>query len=308
MPALPEWLDWSFPLYIFAGLFIVSILTGCYFTIHTKQAGIVERFGKFLRIAPEGLNFKLPLIDKVVYREDLNMQLLDVGVTSKTKDDATLNIPVRVQYSILPQKIKEAYYELDDPEDQINAHVENVILSYIPTITLDQAYEQEEQIAKRIQDKLTVAMSEFGYSIKNALVTKIVPSPEVLNAMNNINTQRRNAEAAKAQAETQKTLLVGKAEGEKQAQILAGEGVAGEQKAIVNGLKESLKNFEEGTGVTANSAMVLIMMARYFDALKEMGVESNTIMVPHSPSVVTDLFGQMRSSIISANLVSEVKK
>ena len=50
--------------------------------------------------------------------------------------------------------------------------------------------------------------------------------------------------------------------------------------------------------------MVLIMMARYFDALKEMGVDSNTIMIPHSPSVKTDLFGQMRQSIIAGDLVS----
>ena len=83
-----------------------------------------------------------------------------------------------------------------------------------------------------MKDNLSEAMSRFGYSIENALVTKIEPSPEVLSAMNNINTQRRNAEAAKAQAETEKTLMIGKAEGEKQAQILAGEGVAGEQKAI----------------------------------------------------------------------------
>jgi len=36
---------------------------------------------------------------------------------SKTKDDATVTVPVRVQYYVLPGKVKEAYYELDDPED-----------------------------------------------------------------------------------------------------------------------------------------------------------------------------------------------
>jgi hypothetical protein len=48
---------------------------------------------------------------------------------------------------------------------------------------------------------------------------------------------------------------------------------------------------------------VLIMMARYFDALKEIGADSNTILLPHSPSTVVDLQAQMRDAIISGSLV-----
>ena len=87
------------------GIFAISL---AFFTVHTKQAAVVERFGKFSRIAGPGLNFKTPLIEKVVYVEDLNMQLMDVPVMSKTKDDATVTVPVRVQYFVLPDKVKEA--------------------------------------------------------------------------------------------------------------------------------------------------------------------------------------------------------
>src|ERR1700746_1282537 len=107
---------------------VVVLLLQMVFTIHTKQAAVIEKFGKFERIGP-GLNLKVPFIEKVVYIEDLNMQLMDVPVMSKTKDDATVTVPVRVQYYVLADKVKEAYYELDDPEDQIKAHVQNVILS-----------------------------------------------------------------------------------------------------------------------------------------------------------------------------------
>lgn len=75
-----------------------------FFTVHTKQAAIVERFGKFNRIAGPGLNFKTPLMEKVVYVEDLNMQLMDVPVMSKTKDDATVTVPVRVHILFCPIK------------------------------------------------------------------------------------------------------------------------------------------------------------------------------------------------------------
>ena len=48
----------------------------------------------------------------------------------------------------------EAYYEMDDPEDQTKARVENVVLSYSPNINLDDTYQQEEQIARRIKESL----------------------------------------------------------------------------------------------------------------------------------------------------------
>jgi regulator of protease activity HflC (stomatin/prohibitin superfamily) len=290
---------------LFFGLFALITFFSSFFTVHTKQAALVERFGKFARVATEGLNFKKPFIEKVVYTEDLNMQLMDVPVTSKTKDDATITAAVRIQFFVLADKVREAYYELDDPEAQIKAHVENVVLAFVPKKTLDESYQQEAELAAQIKDNLATAMSKFGYSIENALVTSIKPSDPVLAAMNNINTQRRNAIAAEAQATAERTLLIGKAEGEKQAQILAGEGVAGEQKAIVDGLRDSLKDFEGGTGVDANSAMMLIMMARYFDTIKQIGAGSNTILLPHSPSTVVDLSNQLREAIVTGSLITK---
>jgi regulator of protease activity HflC (stomatin/prohibitin superfamily) len=210
---------------VFLVLFLAAvaiIFSSSAFIVHTKQAAVVERLGKFNRIAGPGLNFKIPFVESKVYVEDLNMQLMDVPVMSKTKDDATVTVPVRVQYFVLPDRVKEAYYELDDPEDQIKAHVENVILSYIPKIDLDDTYQQEDQIAKRIKDSLSVVMAKFGYSIENALVTKIVPADAVVRAMNDINAARREKVATEARAEANKITLVRQAEAEAEAKALAG--------------------------------------------------------------------------------------
>jgi regulator of protease activity HflC (stomatin/prohibitin superfamily) len=286
-------------------IFLIYIASNSFFIVHTKQAAVVERLGKFNRIAGPGLNFKTPIIEKKVYVEDLNMQLMDVPVMSKMKDDATVTVPVRVQYFVLPDRVKEAYYELDDPEDQIKAHVENVILSYIPKIDLDDTYQQEDQIAKRIKDSLSVVMAKFGYSIENALVTKIVPADAVVRAMNDINAARREKVATEARAEANKITLVRQAEAEAEAKALAGQGVARERKAIVDGLRESVLNFEEGVhGVDPHEVMALLMMTQYFDALRDIGAVSNTILMPHSPSAVTDLYAQLRNAITVGNLAA----
>jgi regulator of protease activity HflC (stomatin/prohibitin superfamily) len=297
----------AFPWFGLIFLFVIALwfASSSFFIVHTKQADVVERLGKFDRIAGPGLNFKVPLLEKKVYVEDLNMQLMDVPVMSKTKDDATVTVPVRVQYFVLPDRVKEAYYELDDPEDQIKAHVENVILSYIPKIDLDDTYQQEDQIAKRIKDSLSVVMAKFGYSIENALVTKIVPADAVVRAMNDINAARREKVATEARAEANKITLVRQAEAEAEAKALAGQGVARERKAIVDGLRESVLNFEEGVhGVDPHEVMALLMMTQYFDALRDIGAVSNTILMPHSPSAVADLYNQLRNAITVSNLAA----
>lgn len=291
------------------GLFGLITALSSFFTIHTKQAGIVERLGKFNRIAEAGLNWKLPFFESLVYTEDLNMQLMDVVVVSKTLDDATITVPVRVQYFILPEKVKEAYYELDDPEDQINAHVENVILSYIPKINLDDTYKQEEAIAARIKTQLTDVMAKFGYSIENALVTKIVPADSVIEAMNDINAARREKVATEARAEATKITMIATAQAQAEAKALAGQGVARERQAIVEGLRKSVEDFEAGVeGIDPHDVMALVMMTQYFDALKEIGAKSNTILLPHSPSAVQDLNNQLRNAVMVGSLAADKNK
>ena len=86
---------------------------------------------------------------------------------------------------------------------------------------------------------------------------------------------------------------------------LAGQGVARERKAIVDGLRDSVLNFEEGIqGVDPHEVMALLMMTQYFDALRDIGAQSNTILLPHSPSAVTDLYAQLRNAITAGNLAA----
>lgn len=291
--------------YIVGGLFVLGTILSGFFTVHTMQAGIVERFGKFLKIAEPGVNFKLPWIDHLVYTEDLSKQLMDVKVQSKTLDDATITIPVRVQYYVLPNQVRDAYYMLDDPDDQIQAHVENAILSYIPTINLDDAYKQESKIADLIKTNLTEVMGKFGYAIENALVTQIIPSPEVVNAMNDINAARRQKVANEARGESEKILKVKAAEAEAESKALQGAGIARQRKAIIDGLKDSVESFKDAVGVNAEEVMSLVLLTQYFDALRDIGQNSNTILFPHSPGAVADLFGQLRNTIITGTLAAE---
>jgi regulator of protease activity HflC (stomatin/prohibitin superfamily) len=120
--------------------------------------------------------------------------------------------------------------------------------------------------------------------------------------MNDINAAQREREATVSRAETNKMLLVKQAEAEAESKRLQGEGIANQRKAIISGLKDSVEDFAKTVpGSTPQDVMQLVLMTQYFDTLKEIAANdrSNTILIPHSPSSVTDLFGQLRDAIVT---------
>jgi regulator of protease activity HflC (stomatin/prohibitin superfamily) len=134
---------------IFALIIIGLFLFTGFFTVKQQTAAIVERFGKFKRIAGAGLNFKIPLIDKVAGRISLRVQQLDVKVETKTKDNVFVVVMVSVQYFVIPEKVVDAFYKLQNAEAQITSYVYDVVRARVPNIILDDVFETKDDIRLR---------------------------------------------------------------------------------------------------------------------------------------------------------------
>ncbi|MGH9742501.1 MAG: SPFH domain-containing protein, partial [Candidatus Acidiferrum sp.] len=224
-------------LVFFVGIFILSVVFGSFFTVETAQVAIVQRLGKFARVAGPGLNWKTPWIEVVVRRMSLKVQQFDVKVETKTQDNVFVQIPVSIQYRVIPESVEAAYYKLTDPVKQIESMVYNVVLGHVPKMTLDDTFLNQAAIANDLRDNLDASMKEYGYSIVKVLISDIVPDLKVKAAMNDINAAQREREATVSRAETNKLLLVKQAEAEAESKRLQGEGIANQRKAIVAGLK-----------------------------------------------------------------------
>jgi len=289
---------------ILVGILVVvglAILRGSFFTIDTAHAGVVQRLGKFSRIAQPGLNFKIPFLDTVVARLSLQVQQMDVKVETKTKDNVFVIIPISIQYKVISDSIYDAFYKLSDPTKQIESFVYNVILGHVPKMTLDETFDQQAQIAIDVKNNLDESMKEFGYSIVKSLITDIVPDEKVKAAMNDINAAAREREATVSRAETEKLLLVKKAEADAESKRLQGQGIANQRRAIIEGLRESIAEFSTSVeGATPKDAMAMVLLTQYFDTLKEVAGtnRSNTILMPHTPNSLAELFDQFRNAII----------
>jgi len=285
-------------------VFVVSIVMGSFFTVETAQVAIVQRLGKFARVAGPGLNWKTPFLETVVRRLSMKVQQFDVQVETKTQDNVFVQIPVSIQYKIIPEGVESAFYKLSDPVKQIESMVYNVVLGHVPKMKLDDTFLNQADIAGDLRDNLDASMKEYGYSIVKVLISDIVPDQKVKAAMNDINAAQREREATVSRAETNKMLLVKQAEAEAESKRLQGEGIANQRKAIIAGLKDSVEDFAKTVpGSTPQDVMQLVLMTQYFDTLKDIAANdhSNTILIPHTPNTLTDLFAQVRNAIIAGH-------
>lgn len=289
-------------------IFIVLMIFDGIFTVRQQTSAIVERFGKFKKVATAGLNFKIPFIDRIAGRVNLRVQQLDVRVETKTKDNVFVFVVVSVQYNVLPTKVLDAFYRLQIPTEQITAFVFDTVRARVPNTNLDELFQMKDDIANAVKVELDQVMDDFGYGILKALVTDIDPDAKVKVSMNEINAAQRLRVAAVEQAEADKIRVVKAAEAEAESKALQGTGIANQRRAIIDGLRESVENFSKTVdGANAQDVMNLVMMTQYFDTIKDIGAssKSNTILIPHSPGGMGDLTEQMRNAMITANEVGK---
>jgi regulator of protease activity HflC (stomatin/prohibitin superfamily) len=277
-------------------------------TVQQQTAAVIQRLGKYSRTAGPGLNFVMPFIERVVGRVNLRVRQLDVRVETKTEDNVFVQVVVSVQFFVVPEKIYQAFYKLDDPEVQITSYVFDVVRARVPTIKLDDVFEKKDEIADVVKSELSEVMDDFGYGILKALVTDIDPDAKVKAAMNEINAAQRLRVAAQEKGEADKILQVKAAEAEAESKALSGKGIADQRRAIVNGLRESVGEFRKTiSGASAQDVMNLILMTQYFDTLKDLGGhgKASTILIPHSPGYLSDLGSQIRDAMITADQVNK---
>jgi regulator of protease activity HflC (stomatin/prohibitin superfamily) len=229
----------------------------------------------------------------------LRIQQLDVMCETKTKDNVFVQVAVAVQFRVLVDSAYDAYYRLTDPRNQIQSYVFDVVRSTVPKMELDEAFASKAQVALAVLEQLKDVMKDYGYEIKNCLVTDLSPDHKVKASMNEINASRRLKEAAAHKAEADKVRQVKAAEADAEARYLSGLGVARQRKAIVQGLQESVGAFaDEVEGATPKDVMDILLLSQYFDTLSSVG--ANSMILEHDPATVATLRQSVSGSFLNS--------
>ena len=257
--------------------------------VRQSEVYIIERLGKFHKIADAGLTIIIPFIDHVRSIVSLKQQTMDIPPQDViTKDNVTITIDTVVFYRILePAK---AVYEIQSLKKGIEYLSVTTIRDIVGKMDLDSTFTSRDAINDKLRAILDEATDRWGCKIDRVEIQDITPPPDVKDAMEKQMNAERNKRALILQAEGERQAAVLKAQGEKEAAILQAEAdkeakvrrAAGEAEAIrkVAEAKADEVKLVYGAMMKANPDDKLVQL-KSLEALKDVAQgEANKVFIP----------------------------
>lgn len=268
---------------LFYGMLLFLVWTS-FFVVKQKTGRVVEFLGKYSFTAKAGLNFKLPLPFMIVSNSiSLQLQQMNEEVAVKTKDNAFVTFPISVQYCVIDSRIREAYYELASPIQQISSYVLNVVRSEAATLTMDELYTKKEEIVSAVKQELRAKMARFGFEIVAVLVDEPMPSREVQASFNRVIAAERERESAINEAEAIRILKVGEARAQAESLELTATAYVKQRQIYAQGAKESMEELAVALpSLSAQEVLQYLADMDHRDMLREASKGPGTILIPQS--------------------------
>lgn len=264
------------------GLPIVGAIVWYGFFFQTEQQTVrfVLRFGDLRKIARAGLGKKAILIDQVSDPFSLQVAQEDITETVLDKND----VPVHITCSVLfkpgtsDEQLKNAYFTLSNPRQQIKSHVANALRAKCRTMDFSEILAKRDDIKTYVRSELQHTMDTYGWLIEDALVPSALPDKSVLDAMNAKVASVQQKETATNQAEAEYTKKVRAAQADAEEMKLHGQGVAAQRIALAEGAKKSVDTLKEA-GIDAHEASRMVTMIQWMDMQRDLAKGGNTKVV-----------------------------
>ena len=290
-------------------LVLALVLLGL-FIVPQQSAYVVERLGKFHKVSNAGLNFKIPVIDRIAGKVSLRVSQLDVQLETKTEDNVFVTISASTQYRVNSNDVARSFYELTNPVQQMRSYMEDALRSTIPTMTLDITFAEKDNIALQVQQSVAEEMSQFGFTVIKTLVTAIDPSNEVKRSMDSINAAQREKEATRERAAAEKIAIEMQASAEAERTRLQGEGQANYRREIASGIVDQIRSLQE-VGMNIDDVNQVVLFNQYLDVMRSISSSENakTVILPAStPGGYSQMREEVMQAMISADVSSESVK
>ncbi|NWR80750.1 STML2 protein, partial [Centropus unirufus] len=269
-----------------------------------QEAWVVERMGKFHRILEPGLNFLIPLLDRIRYVQSLKEIVINVPEQSAvTLDNVTLQID-----GVLYLRVMDPYkasYGVEDPEYAVTQLAQTTMRSELGKLSLDRVFRERESLNASIVDAINQASDCWGIRCLRYEIKDIHVPPRVKESMQMQVEAERRKRATVLESEGTRESAINVAEGQKQAQILASEAEKTEQinKAAgreANAMLVKARAKAEAIQLLAaalaqqhgSAAASLSVAEQYVNAFSKLAKDSNTLLLPANTSDVTSMVAQ----------------
>ncbi len=265
-----------------------------------QNAFVVERFGRFHATLEPGLNFIVPVFDRVAYRHSLKEVPLDVPEqVCITKDNTQLGVDGILYFQVTDPRL--ASYGSSNYIAAISQLAQTTLRSEIGKMELDKTFESREEINKQIVASLDEAGRNWGIKVLRYEIKSLTPPEAILRSMQQQITAEREKRALIAKSEGERQQEINVADGEKQAAVLRSEG---EKAAAINraqGEATALRLIAEANAAAVRAvgeaisekggmdAANLKVAQEYVAAFAGLAKQSNTLIVPANAADIAAL-------------------
>ncbi len=237
--------------------------------VRQSEVYIIERLGKFHKVADAGLTIIIPFIDHVRSIVSLKQQTLDIAPQRViTKDNVTITIDTVVFYRVVdPAK---AVYEIQNLKKGIEYLSVTAMRDLVGKMDLDSTFSSRDTINDKLRAILDEAATKWGCDIDRVEVKDIMPPPDVRDAMEKQMNAERNKRAAILQAEGERQAAVLKAQGEKDAAILHADAQRESKIRQAQGEAESIRRIAEAKAEEVKMVYGAMMKANPNDKIVQL--------------------------------------
>lgn len=249
--------------------------------IKQQDVAIVETFGKYSRTLDAGINWIIPVIQRVSHTVSIRIHEIRASVEVKTSDNMFVQLPVSIMIVPDSQNVANAYYKLQNPNEQVKTWVLNSVRSIASNMTLQDLFSDKEHIVTQVREVISSKLTGYGYNIEAVLVDQPTVSDEVQRSFNRVVAAKRETEAATQEGEAIKIRAIALAEAEAQSQRVRAKGMADAREILAKGLSDSVKILETNDINIEQVVNTLVELNR-LDVMREVGNKGNMILMDMS--------------------------
>jgi regulator of protease activity HflC (stomatin/prohibitin superfamily) len=254
-----------------------------------QSAFVVERFGRFHATLEPGLNFIVPVFDRVAYRHSLKEVPLDVPEqVCITKDNTQLGVDGILYFQVTDPRL--ASYGSSNYIAAISQLAQTTLRSEIGKMELDKTFESRDEINKQIVQSLDEAGRNWGIKVLRYEIKSLTPPEAILRSMQQQITAEREKRALIAKSEGERQQEINVADGEKQAAINRAQGEATALRLIAEANAAAVRAVGEAISDKGGMDAANLKVAQeYVAAFSELAKQSNTLIVPANAADVAAL-------------------
>ena len=310
------------PFLIVVLVLILIFVFMCLVTVQQGTVAVITVFGKYRRVLRPGLNFKIPMVERIFKRISYQNRSNELKFQAITQDQANVYFTAMLLYSVLNQEsttIENVAFKFMDERSFMQAlvrSVEGAVRAFVATKKQSEILLLRNEIIQHVKEQLDVQLEGWGYHLMDLQINDINFDEEILRSMSRVVASNNLKAAAENEgqallitktkaAEAEGNAIKIAADAERTAAQMRGQGVALFREEVARGMAMAAKEME-----SANLDASFILFSMWTDAIKHFAEygKGNTIFLDGSSNNYQRTMQQLMSTLQGFDSDGDISK